>query len=123
MPKTAYKWFPTSIENVSVTCAGLVRSGKNLIKIHHLPNGQLMVKLTVGGIRDFYPVDELVALAFLGKPPRNPYLPGKWYRVAHKNGDVSDCRIDNLFWVPDPDRQRAYYMALMRDPYRKIRVT
>lgn len=123
MPKYAYKWFPSPIPGVSVTCAGQVRSGKNTIKIHHLPNGQPMVKLTVNGIRDFYPVAELMAYAFLGEPPPDPYLPKGAYRVAHINGDVSDCRVENLHWVPDPDRKLAFYLALMRDPYRKIRVT
>ena len=128
MPKYSYKWFPSPVENVSVTCAGQVRSGKNVIKVHHLPNGP-MVKLTVNGIRDLYPVDWLVAYAFLGEPPTDdPYLPKGAYRVAHINGDTSDCRVENLRWVPDPDRKLAFYMALMRGPdirgaFRRLRAS
>ncbi|GLP83985.1 hypothetical protein TUM20984_54050 [Mycobacterium antarcticum] len=44
-------------------------------------------------------LDEVVAMAFLGPPP----APIRGVTVLHFDGDVFNCRVDNLRWIVDPE--------------------
>lgn len=116
MPSKPYKWLSSPFTGYTCSAAGQVRSGKNPIAIHQLPDGTPVVNVKVAGRGEQLPVDVLVAFAFLGPPPENPYLPRQGYEVRHLNGDKRDCRAENLAWCVNGDYAFRFYSNLMRGP-------
>lgn len=51
-------------------------------------------------VRQFHYLDELVASAFLSNPNGHG-------RILHRNGDVFDCRAENLEWTDSKDGLKA----------------
>lgn len=112
MPADPYKWFATHpFRNYSVSADGEVRCGKNPIKIRYWPDGSPYVLMSVAGRRVEVPVDELIMLTFIGRPPHC-----RGYRVGRRNGDKTDCRAENLFWEEDPAWHFDFYSQLMAVP-------
>lgn len=69
------------------------------------------LRRTVGGPCAVLMVHQLVALAFLGRPP----LPVKRHVVVHVNGRRADNRVQNLRWVT---RSEATQHSMKRRPRR-----
>lgn len=111
MDKGRRKWVTMNPYNVSVSSDGLVKSRHgNQIVTRQLSDGTPYVLLMVNGTKQELPVDVLVAFTWLGKPP------GEGFQVAHRNGDIADCRAENLTWVADPDYWFEFYRELMKPP-------
>jgi len=80
----------------------------SLGRVRRLETGKLLTPFLRGGVRGRWhtvdlrregattrlPLDTIVAAAFLGRPPRG-------HDVQHVNGDLLDCRAENLVYVQD----------------------
>jgi hypothetical protein len=104
----------TGFPNHTVTRSGEVYSaavGGQLRKLRpwrHQTSGRYMVTLMREGRRRTFTLARLVLGAF-GRPSPG----GRGYVPAHRNGDPSDHRDENLEWrkKADPGRERALKMV------------
>lgn len=108
-------WHPIKgFENYSVSTFGRIKSYVNYnnarprIKAQQLPrNGYLLVSLWKNNKEKKAIVHRLVAIAFI------PKIKDK-IEVNHKNGIITDNRVENLEWMTPSENQIHSYLVLKR---------
>lgn len=92
-------------EEYSITPEGKVYSYKRKERVEKCPiikHGYYTVQFQKNGYPYIRSIAMLVANAFIPKPDLAKM-------IRHKDGDLSNNRVDNLEWVINEDRVRGYY--------------
>lgn len=92
-----------------ITSAGRRIKGRTLSSgIGHA--GHPIVALAYDGVTRSFQVNRLVADAFLKRPPAYLIAP----QIRHRDGDLTNCRAENLQWVPN-----GYVAGQLLSAYRR----
>lgn len=89
-------WVPLlGYPGYSVSTSGRVRNDKRdrVLTALEKPDRRPFVKLTLDGVQVTRSLSVLVSTAFI--PPRS-----NWNTPIHLDGDLHNCRVDNLDWRP-----------------------
>lgn len=95
----------------AVSSKGYVLNQRGEKMAHHTDDrGYKSVVLYKGGKPNFHYVHQLVADSFLDNPDNKPF-------VNHKDGDKSNCAVDNLIWADEAENtQHAFDNKLATGP-------
>ena len=88
------------------------RQATGLVKLETNKSGYMRIKLSKNGIRTWYLVHRLVALAFIENPDEKPY-------VNHKDGNKANNSVDNLEWCTSRENQVHAFATGLKQPTRR----
>lgn len=118
------QWVPLlGYPDYSVSNLGRVRNDKRerVLKIIQLPTSYAYVGLVKDGIQVNRSVSKLISETFLPKPAISTFT-----TPIHFDGDLSNCRVDNLDWRPrwfaiKHTGQFRKDLPVFPDPVREVR--
>lgn len=97
MKEEEWRYVPNFPEYVVSDFGRLKRAGQSRgrpLSLTFDDDGHAMVAMVVDGDRNHFRLDRIVAFAFLGAFTYRPRI----IEVYHKDGDLTNCRADNLTW-------------------------